>query len=123
MDSERDDTNDDDVTIVGDHELVVELRRIAAERGQVGARALPPPGWPVAAGPGVPRPSASNEAPRPGSLAASRRPAPPAPAPRAVSDDEWWYDDDDDALGSRLVWLGIASVVAALVVVGLILLR
>jgi hypothetical protein len=123
MDSERDDTDDDDdVTIVGDHELVVELRRIAAERSR-GAGALPPPAWPVSTGPGHPRPSASTGAPRPGSPAASRRPAPPAPAPRVVSDDEWWYDDDDDATASRFVWLAIACVVAALVVVGLVLLR
>lgn len=114
MDSDRDDPYDDDVTIVGDHELVVELRRLAAERSPAQGQPLPPPAWPVSTGPAEPRPT---------SPAASRRPAPPAPSPRVAYEDEWWYDDDDDENRARLVWLGLAIVVAAVVVVALILVR
>ncbi len=111
MDDERDDSGDDDVTIVGDHELVVELRRIAADLPDAPGRPLPPPVPPV--------PPARHPA---GRAATSRRPHPPAPRPATVAaDDEWWDDADGDA--PRVVWLVIALAVAAAAVVAMVLLR
>jgi hypothetical protein len=116
MDDERDDSGDpddadDDVTIVGDHELVVELRRLAADRPDAPGRPLPPPAPPV-------RPSR-----RPaGRAAASRRPQPPAPRPApAAAGDEWWDDAEGDR--PRVMWLVIALAVAAAAVVAMLLLR
>ena len=89
MDDERDDSGDDDVTIVGDHELVAELRRIAADADtRAPGRPLPPPA-----------PSRARRrnvtAGRCGQRRAGR--SPPAPRPPRAPDDEWWDDADGDA--------------------------
>jgi hypothetical protein len=123
MDGDRHDPLDDDVTVVGDHELVVELRRIAAERGPATGAPLPPPRPAAEAA----RSGPSEPGPRRGAGArpTERRGVPPQP--RAAVDEDWWDDDDDDGAGGPmrtvLIAVLIAALVVALAVAGLFVLR
>ena len=102
---------DDDVTVVGDHELVAELRRQTAAAVAPRGRPLPPPCLPVVTAPA---------APSLGSLPAAPRPVTTA-VPSSWYEDEWEDDDEDER--SPLVWVVLAFGVAAAVVVALLLVR
>jgi hypothetical protein len=116
---------DDDVTVVGDHELVVELRRIARERSTAPAGhpprppVLPPPPPP----PFPPLPSrrapVRRQARTPTSAPYRGRPTPPAPA-AGTTIVEW---DDDTAGRTSPVWLVLIALAAIAVASTLIVLR
>jgi hypothetical protein len=118
MDSQRPDP-DDDVTIVGDHELVTELRRLARDvaAGSGAPPPPPPPARPTA--PGVAGPGAAASAP-------SANPPPGRPERRRAAeawDDDYRWGDEEQRDGSRLAWIVLALVVAAAVVGALLVLR
>jgi hypothetical protein len=143
MDTDRDapyDPEDDDVTVVGDHELVVELRRMAADRARANAGArvpvsstvpattapgtpLPPPVVVPAAVVTPPEPALVAEPRATRRVAAGRRPAPPAPADGdPFGAEDWWDEDGDGDDRSRLVWIVLAVVVGVLAIVALLVL-
>jgi hypothetical protein len=103
MDGERHDPlDDDDVTVVGDHELVVELRRIAAAKPGAPGAALPPP--------------------------ALRGPAAPARAPLPWTGipghDEWWDEDEDEEPSGGVLRVALlAALVVAVAVAAVLILR
>ena len=94
--------DDEDVTVVGEHEVLAEIRR-----AQIRRATLPPPSPPLTLPPPTP-PTAT-----------------PAPARRQAAvqldDAEWW--DDDGSEGGRFIrrigGIVVVLAVAAVVVVGL----
>jgi hypothetical protein len=127
MDAQRFDP-EDDVTVVGDHELVVELRRIARERsttpsGHALRAPLPPtplPPPPPSTPPTSRRAPTRQAARTPARTSSGGRAAPPAPA-AGTTIVEW--DDEDATEGAGLPWLVLIAFAAVAVAVTLILLR
>ena len=96
---------DDEVTVVGDHELVAELRRQVAALTPPHGRPLPPPRAPVVSTAIAPR--------RPGRL---------PPAPRRM-DDRPTTSGTTRNERAPIVWVLVAVTVVAAVIVALVLLR
>ena len=120
MDGRPSDPDDDDVTVVGDTELVAELRRQAAASGRAPGRPLPPPSAPVARGTTGLAQQGRDVVRSAGGV---RRPAPPAPTGGETSGGYYeWYEDDEDRR-SPAVWLLLAVGVAAAVIAALVLVR